>query len=154
MTRLTVKQARELGIIPQAPKVARIQPVTKAKWDAKRIDGGVMLVIPENMPSFNQWKNWHWARQAQYKKELTEHIAALTLLVGRPMYQLARVEVVHYFRTRRRRDQDNQTPKFLLDALRYAGVIVEDHSEVLQLEPPRFELDRESWRTEVFIWQP
>ncbi len=68
-----------------------------------------------------------------------------------PKFKKARVEVTHYFPVRRTRDKDNATPKALLDALRYAGVIAEDNSDVLELPEPVFKLDRQAWRTEIKV---
>lgn len=156
MTRLTVQQARQRGILQgqNKPKKQRKKQVhiTQARWDAFPIEGGVCFVLPFNMPSLNEWKDWHWGKQRDYKKQLTEDLEKLRLLVGRTLYAKARVEVTHYFRVVRNRDSgDNFAPKFLLDALRYAGVIAEDNSNVLQVPEPVFKIDRQAWRTEVRV---
>jgi hypothetical protein len=99
------------------------------------------------------WKNWHWAKQGRYKKELT---VALTLMSHKTKpfitLQKAKILVVHYFPTNRRRDEDNATPKFLGDALKAAGFIAEDNSEVLEWMRPEFRVDKTCYRTEVFIY--
>lgn len=153
MTRLSVKQAQALGIIPGPKPKKQSLNVTKAKWDAERMPGGVKFIIPENMPSLNVWKNWHWAKQMEYKDYLTRCIHDLTFITGKPQYEKAKIEITHYFRVNRDRDFDNAAPKFLLDALRYARVIQEDHSGVLQLPEPVFKMDRVCWRTEVSVWE-
>jgi len=156
VTRLTLSQAKEMGIIP-APKSRKQRTgnvhITKAKWDAKRIDGGIVLVIPESMPSLNEWKLWHWAKQQRFKSRLSDNITLLALTLNRPRFEMARVEVVHYFRTNRRRDTDNMAPKFLLDALHGAGVLVDDNSEVLELPEPVFKVDSTAWRTEIYVYR-
>jgi hypothetical protein len=71
---------------------------------------------------------------------------------GQPHFSKARLQVCHYHRVRRKRDEDNLAPKFLLDALCQAGILADDNTEVLSLLPARFEIDRSAWRTEVYIW--
>lgn len=152
MTRLTVTQARKMGLLGEKPKKKRSPRTTKAILEAKRIENGVLLIIPENMPSLNVWKNWHWTKQARYKKYLTEIMADLTLIVGRTQYVKARVEITHYHPVIRNRDSgDNYCPKFVLDSLRYAGFIQEDHSGALQVPEPELLIDRLAWRTEIKI---
>ncbi|MDW7673195.1 MAG: hypothetical protein SCK28_01540 [Bacillota bacterium] len=153
MTRLSLTQAREFGIIPKNKQknAAVKKSKSAATWDVELVLSGVVFTIPENMPSLNEWKNWHWSKQAEYKQFLTDALSILALKAGKPKYEKAKIKVVHCFRVNRRRDEDNLTPKFLLDALRYAGVIAEDHAEVLQLMPPIIEVDSVRWRTEIYI---
>lgn len=154
MTRLSIQEARALGIIPggKQEKPTRIF-TSRAQWDARKVDGGILLVIPQNMPSLNEWKRWHWGNQKRYLDALTENLTNLAMVLGWPRFEKARVEVMHYFRTPRRRDSgDNYAPKFILDALRYAGVLAEDNSEVLKVPEPVFRVDRECFRTEIFVY--
>jgi len=58
---------------------------------------------------------------------------------------------VYYFRTNRRRDQDNYAPKQLLDSMRKAGILADDNAEVLRLLPVEFQVDKDRPRTEVFV---
>lgn len=152
---ISEREARRLGIISSPKKLPGRTGkayITTAFWDARRISGGVVFVIPENMPSLNAWKCWHFGKQQRFKDRLSHNLALLALSVGSPQYERARVEVVHYFRVRRRRDSDNMAPKFLLDALRHAGVLVDDNVDVLELPEPRFEIDPARWRTEVWVY--
>ena len=115
---------------------------------------GILFIISENMVSINVWKNkWHWTKRHSYQKRLTEEIKKLAMAVKRPTMERARVEITHYFPDGRRRDKDNYTPKQILDALRYAGVIAEDNADVLELPEPAFKIDREAWRTEIRVIQ-
>lgn len=126
--------------------------MTKAILDAKKIENGVVLIVPENMPSINQWKNWHWTKQARYKKDLTEIMTILTLIVGKPKYEKALIEITHYHPVVRNRDSgDNYAPKFILDSLRYAGFICEDHAGAIRVPEPTLLIDKESWRTQIKI---
>jgi len=104
------------------------------------------------MPSLNQWKNWHWGKQDRYKKMLAQALAMLARLAGSPQFAKASVQVIHFHRVLRRRDEDNLAPKFLLDALCQAGMLVDDNKDLLTLLPAKFETDRTAWRTEVYLW--
>ena len=150
--RLTVKEARALGIIPEIrKKPAQKNPRCTAQWDAKITSDGVWLQIPFLPPSLNEWKQWHWAKQGAYKRELTKAISGLKLAMKLPLFERARVQVVYYFPDDRDRDKDNYSGKYLLDALRNAGVITDDNSKVLGLPEPEFEVDRVRPRTEIFV---
>lgn len=149
MTRLTNAQARRLGILPGK----RSKPVANMpKWDARAIPGGVWLQIPEVPPSLNVWMRWHWAKQAKYKKNLTEAVKALALAMRLPRHKRAVVQVIYYFGTERHRDADNMAPKFLLDALVQGGMLEDDRAEWIELPEPGFEVAPGKVRTEVFIW--
>lgn len=136
----------------KTPARGQVRNGSQASWDAQKIPGGVKLIIPENMPSLNQWKNWHWGKQGRYKKMLTQALAMLTRLAGSPRFVKASVQVIHFHRVHRRRDEDNLTPKFLLDALCQAGMLLDDNVELLTLLPAKFEIDSTDWRTEVYLW--
>lgn len=155
MARLSQAQARRLGIAPapkSKPKKPRRVYQTKALWDAAGLlDGTLLITIPASMPSLNEWSRWHWAKQKRYLDRLTQDLTMLVMAFRLPRLEKARVEVIHYHRVRRRRDPDNAVPKFLLDALRYAGVLADDNAGVLELPEPVFRVDRERWRTEVLI---
>lgn len=157
MVRISLKEARKLGIITNKSKVCyekRQKPkITKAQWDISIEPDYIKIIIPENMPSLNVWKKWHWTKQSSYKNYLTDSLAILAAQAGVKQIDRARIQVIHYYRVKRKRDEDNACPKFLLDALRYAGFISEDNSEVLRVEPPIFEIDRSRWRTEVLIYE-
>ena len=127
------------------------KPITKATWDIKHINGGIALTIPENMPSLNRWKNWHWGQQSRYKKALTQSLKLLAAKAGNPSYSQATLQIFHYHRVNRRRDEDNLAPKFLLDALVQSGILADDNLAALTQLPPVFEIDKLAWRTEVHI---
>lgn len=151
MIRLSLGQVRQLGIVTK--KKARKSTYTKATWEVARIPGCIKLTIPENMPSLNVWKLWHWTKQAEYKKQLTADLWVQRARIGSFTFSIkVKIQVIHYHRVHRRHDDDNATPKFLGDALKGAGFIAEDNSEVLEWTRPQFEVDKTSWRTEVFIY--
>jgi Holliday junction resolvase RusA-like endonuclease len=131
-----------------------MKPINKAQWEIIILPGCIKITIPENMPSLNVWKNWHWAKQGRHKEQLTQDLRFLWHRIARPApLEKARIGVVHYFPTSRRRDEDNYTPKFLGDALKGAGFIAEDNSEVLTWLKPIFRKDASAWRTEIFIYE-
>ena len=150
---LTKAEARELGISLAKRKkpTNRIIVQTEANWQAKPIKGGMLLIIPENMPSLNVWKNWPYFKQHEYKTKLTFGISMITMNFRNKVANKARVEISHYHRVERCRDSDNYTPKFILDALKMAGLIEDDNHNVLDLPEPSFHIDRKNFRTEVKI---
>jgi len=154
MTRLSAAVLRNLRLYDEKKGKRDAKPATLplVQWDAKLLPNGIWIQIPEVLPSLNVWSKWHWKLYQDKIKELSEAIGSLKLAFKLPKLEMARVEVVYYFSTNRRRDTDNYTPKLLLDALRYGGIIAEDNSQVLELAPPRFELDRERQRSEIFIY--
>jgi len=128
-------------------------PVSEAKWDLERRPEGFRLCLPMSMPSLNAWSRWHWTQKREFLNGLTDAVRVLVLEKCPSCTPLGKceIQVVHYFRVRRRRDQDNACPKFLLDALRRAGLIQDDNAEACAIMPPRFEVDSRAWRTEVEV---
>ena len=152
MTRLSKTQARKLDILPtrdKKPKPVRVYPV---QWDAKIIPGGIWIQVPQIPPSLNVWMRWHWSKQQRYKQELTDAIRGLVMAMRLPRYRLATVQIIYYFSTVRRRDADNMTPKFVLDALVRGGVLEDDRADWIKLPEPRMEVDKDKPRMEIFIW--
>lgn len=152
MTRLSLAQARELGILPKREKRPKLR--TAVQWDARVILGGVWIQIPEIPPSLNVWKNWHWSKQNQYKQDLYDAIGKLKLAFHLPQIKYARIDITYYFPTKRGRDlTDNFAPKFLNDALVKGGLLVDDRTEYIGLPNLRAEIDRERPRVEITIWR-
>ncbi len=150
----SIRQAQAAGIRIDKPKAKRKRKIvhTKATWEVIVLPGVTKITIPENMPSLNVWKNWHPMKQHEYKKYLTDQVTLLNKKDRPATLDKAVVQVVHYHKKHRNRDDDNYTPKFLGDSLRYAGFIKEDTSEVLTWDKPIFRQDKEKWRTEVWIY--
>lgn len=153
MTRLSVSQARQLGILPGKKKSPKaITPAVQ--WDAKTFPGGIWLQVPEVPPSLNEWMHWHWSKQARYKKELTEAIRGLALAMKLPRYLRATVQPVIYFAVHRVRDpSDNYNQKFLADALVRGGILADDRGDWVRFEVPKLVVDKLRPRVEVFIWE-
>jgi len=157
MTRLSLQQFNRLTDKTKkgkrAPKPVAL-PLVKVQWDAKVFPGGVWIQIPFPPVSLNEWKNWHWAKQGKYKDDLSEAISKLVMCFNLPKFERATIQVIHYFKTNRRRDpQDNYAPKFLMDALVRSGILVDDNGELVTVPVPELKVDRERPRTEVFIYR-
>ncbi len=159
MLHLTEAEARRLGIgssrkKPRKQKLIAVQ--SKSNWLAKPLKGGLLLVIPFNLPSLNEWKNWSGFKQHDYKQMLTQAISYVAIRFRIREFteaaKKARVEVTHYHRVNRTRDCDNYTPKWILDSLKAAGLIYDDNHKVLDLPKPAFCVDEEYFRTEVRIY--
>jgi Holliday junction resolvase RusA-like endonuclease len=114
-------------------------------------DGSVWLCIPGEPVSLNQWTRQHWAKTRSILLKMTAEMQALATIHRLPRFERAEVRVVYYFRTNRRRDQDNYTPKQLLDSMRKADILADDNAQVLRLLPVEFRVDKQRPRTEVFV---
>lgn len=129
-------------------------PLAQAQWDAKLFPGGVWIQIPFSPPSMNEWKNWHWGKQGKYKDELSDAISKLAICFGLPQFERATIQFIHHFKTNRLRDpQDNYAPKFLMDALVRAGILVDDNGELVTVPVAELKVDKEKPRSEIFIWR-
>ncbi len=129
-----------------------VQKRPAASWDAYLLPGGLWLAIPFIPPSQNQYLRWHWAKRKRYLDGLGADLARLALARRLPAFEQATVQVSYIFPDRRHRDKDNYNGKFILDALRRAGILTDDRAELVSLPEPEFLLDRERPRTEVWIW--
>lgn len=156
MTRLDAAVLRKMRLHDEKKGKRVPNPVTLplVKWDAKLFIGGVWIQVPFSPPSLNEWKNWHWAKQRKYKDDLSEAISDLVMCFKLPKFKYATVQVIHYFKTNRLRDpSDNYAPKFLMDALVRAGILVDDNGKLVKVPTPEILVDKERPRTEVFIWE-
>lgn len=152
MTRMSVAEARTRGYLPKEPKrkaKPKIRPAVQ--WDARVIPGGVWLQIPEIPPSLNVWKNWHWAKQNEYKQVLYDAVNGLRMKYKLPQYKNATVVITYYFPTRQRRDiVDNYSPKFVMDSLVNGGLLEDDRSDWVKVELVA-EYDKDRPRVEIVI---
>lgn len=120
-------------------------------WDAYVLPDGLWLALPLIPPSQNQYLRWHWARRKRYLDQLGQDIAWLAAARRCPRFRQAVVQIEYFFRDRRSRDKDNYNGKFLLDALRRAGILEDDRADLISLPEPEFNLDRHYPRTEIWI---
>ena len=99
-------------------------------------DSGVIRIeIDGTPPSLNKWARLHWTKQRKIKTEWAWLVlaAAMQARIGRPKLKEATVHITYLFKTKRRRDHDNATPKFLMDALVGAGILQDDRSDWIKL---------------------
>lgn len=120
-------------------------------WDAYILPDGVWLAIPFLPPSLNVWSRWHWAKRKRYLDNLGDNLAWLARAHNLPRFEQATVQVTYLFPDRRHRDKDNYNGKFILDALRRAGILTDDRAELISLPEPEFLVDRHRPRTEVWV---
>ena len=111
------------------------------------------LVIPRKPPpTGNRLSRLHWTKKREIKKLWQDEVAIAAILAGKPRLQRAKVQIVLYYRVIRRRDSDNLmggAGKFLLDGLRYAGVIPDDDQLTIEVCEPKVVIDRERPRVEI-----
>lgn len=115
----------------------------------------IKIVVPAIPPSNNKFignSHSHWL----YKKPKEEWHwmirAALTRTADKPKAPIKRATVTlrYFFKDRRRRDPDNYSGKFILDALVREGVLVDDSFENIRLVLIA-EVDRKNPRTEIYV---
>jgi hypothetical protein len=92
----------------------------------------------------------------KYKREMRRFYnfatgKALEGIAEKPNFKKAFIYIVHIFPNFIRRDYDNRGRKFIIDALRYSGVIEDDNWMNIHLAESGFSILRELSRVEVFI---
>lgn len=111
----------------------------------------IEIVVPGRQhPSLNTWTRWHWAKKDRKKSEWVEEIGWLCKKYNRPKYKKALVEITYYFDNKHRRDKDNYTPKFIMDALVEAGIIADDNTDNVFLNW-KIKYDKENPRTVIRV---
>lgn len=115
----------------------------------------IKLVIPAIPPSNNKFlgnshsyrpyltakEEWHWMIRAALLRSGRKPQAPLSRVV---------VELCYFFPDSRRRDPDNYSGKFILDALVREGVLVDDSFDCITLRLTA-KVDKEQPRTEIEI---
>ena len=78
-------------------------------------------------PSLNELLNCHYHKRTEYKEEALEYVSLFVRgLKGVTLYHIS---YLFFFPDKRRRDNDNYCAKYLTDALRYHGVLLDDDSK-------------------------
>ena len=101
-------------------------------------------------PSLNKWTRWHWAKKDKVKKEFIQEITLKCNKYQQPNLDNAKIEVLYYFKNKRRRDKDNYVPKFILDGLVNAEIIKDDNDNNIFLNW-KLLYDEDNPRTEIII---
>lgn len=109
------------------------------------------IEIPEIHPSINVWTRWHYRKRDAEVKRWNEMIG--WLCQGKKIIQgQVDIRIDWYFPTKTKHDYDNYTPKFILDGLVHAGIIEDDHSEIIRkLDDHNFHYDKGNTHTIVTI---
>ena len=94
----------------------------------------ILLELDQVYPSLNKWMRVHWRERARINNDWHWLIlkAAQKACCGKPNYANAKVSIVLTFPVIRRRDNDNYTPKFVMDALVGAGILQDDNAKQVQ----------------------
>lgn len=122
--------------------------------NTKTVTRILKLVIPLTPCSLNSWQRSHWAKRGRIQDEWDFHVIKALAQAGEgawllKLFEKAKIRIKYYFRTQRRRDKDNYTPKVILDCLK-GRVIVDDSNDRVDVD---WELlfDRNKPRTEIII---
>lgn len=115
----------------------------------------VVLTIERNPPpTGNIVQRLHWAQVRELKQLWVDEVSIAALLAGKPRFERARVQLVLYYRERRKRDADNLMAgpaKLILDGLRAAKVIPDDDQGTIELPEPKVFVDKKYPRVEIKI---
>ena len=114
--------------------------------------GKITITIPDIPPSLNKWSRMHWAKAAEIKKrwEANVYYSAYGQRPKTP-YKKAKITITYFFKTRQRHDLDNYVPKFILDGLVKAHIILDDRAECIGMTELIQEYDKENPRIEIII---
>jgi Holliday junction resolvase RusA-like endonuclease len=98
----------------------------------QKIDGGYKVMIEDVPPSLNKWSRMHWTKSRKIKKFWEETVQ--WMFAGIKQFKNPVVRIRYSFDTKRRRDKDNYTPKFIMDGLVKSGVIKDDNVGAVDLD--------------------
>jgi len=111
------------------------------------------FTIDDVHPTINRWAiTWHHYKRAKVKKEWEEKIM-IACANCTPIKGPVSVLVEYYFPTKRLRDIDNYTPKFILDGMVKAGLIEEDNNSIIKQLSVSILYDKNNPHTVVTVEQ-
>lgn len=94
-------------------------------------------------PSVNRWSRTHWAVRKNQKNTLIETAKAIVKASGGFVFPGAvEIYITLIFKDQRKRDIDNYSCKWLIDALK-GDVITDDNSEIVKALHISFEVDKQ-----------
>lgn len=96
----------------------------------------VCAVFPFTFPSWNVIQSLHWAVRKKWHDQFQK--AAVPILLGlqcKPFGVPVKILIDIYFKNKRTRDLDNYGGKWLIDAIRMAGIIPDDSAEWIPAPP-------------------
>lgn len=114
----------------------------------------ITITIPDIPPSLNKWSRMHWAKAAEIKRQWEADVY-YTAYSQRPKtpFKYAKITITYFFKTKQRHDLDNYTPKFILDGLVKAKILLDDRAEYIGMTELIQEYDKERPRTVIIIEQ-
>lgn len=103
--------------------------------------------------SINQWMIMKRPAMNALKQRWKDFIVWLANDAGLADKKISKCEIVHtvFFETNRRHDLDNTVPKFILDGLVEAGVIIDDNINCITWLSLKGRIDKWNPRTEILI---
>jgi len=104
-------------------------------------------------PSINVWAIMRRNMANALKQKWKEYIIWFVTTNGYKDLKIdtCDMEFTSYFKTRIRKDLDNQTPKFIMDGFTEAGLIIDDDSKHIESLTLRCGYDKDRPRTEILI---
>lgn len=102
-------------------------------------------------PSINTWFIMKRPEMNALKQKWKDFIVWWVKDLDLPQMNKVNITFAVYFPTKRRRDVDNQVPKFILDGFVEAGLIPDDDGEHLTALTLKVGYDKEHPRTEILI---
>ena len=115
----------------------------------------ITITIPDIPPSLNKWSRMHWSKAAEIKRKWEADVYYLAYS-QRPKepFKYAKITITYYFKDKRRRDiVDNYSPKFLMDGLVKAKILLDDRTEYVGIPELIMAYDKKNSRTEIKIIQ-
>lgn len=133
MLQMTAKQAAAL-VKNKSKKRTYYRPPNKGIVIPSnlKIEGGCKIIVPGVPPSLNRWARLNSYEQNETKRDW-EHIVGYASR-GAPKFIKPTIRITYFFSTNRRRDKDNYAPKFIMDGLVKAGVIIDDNTNVVNVD--------------------
>lgn len=108
-------------------------------------------------PTLNQWMIMKRPMMNALKQKWKDFILWFISNQGYSNLRIKKCEMkfITYYKTNRRHDIDNSSPKFILDGLSESGFIIDDDSEHIISLTMECHVDKDNPRTEieVFIWE-
>lgn len=125
------------------------EPIPSTARPADRV---LVLELSGVPPSLNDWMRLPGPLQHAAMQPWFDAIKEAAAAAQAPGFDRARVEVLYWFPSDQRRDRDNFVPKFILDGLRYAGVLKDDDFTHVELAGPWWAgVDPERPRTTIVV---
>jgi Holliday junction resolvase RusA-like endonuclease len=104
-------------------------------------------------PSINKWMIMKRPQMNDLKQKYKDFIIWFVEDNGLTNKKIEKCEMtfVSYFKTKIRKDVDNTVPKFILDGMSEAGLIIDDDSLHLESLTLKCGYDKDNPRTEIYI---